>query len=224
RWWESSASLERWRGRGEPDLSWRHRIADLSRKVRQSGFASPSPFWSVAVSTVFPCLLLRPLWSFCSSVPQASERSWPLSFASLGVLMPESFVLCSCGGTRVQPIKPLLPPASIPPVLHLLNSQSKAWQLLEIAISGVDFTACDGRTRTCRPCFAYPSSPSGRSAVPRTVLRLRFSIDPSDFDAGSGFKIFTLVYCSTALSCRRSVLDSLGLDSWKPIVSHCLII
>ncbi|CAN7028323.1 unnamed protein product [Brassica oleracea var. botrytis] len=56
-------------------------------------------------------------------------------------------------------------------------------------------------------------SPSGRSAVPRTVLRLRFSIDPSDFDAGS-----------TALSCRLSVLDSLGLDSSKPIVFHCLII
>ncbi|KAF2608177.1 hypothetical protein F2Q68_00045193 [Brassica cretica] len=31
RWWESSASLERWRGRGEPDLSWRRRIAGRSR-------------------------------------------------------------------------------------------------------------------------------------------------------------------------------------------------
>ncbi|KAF3524818.1 hypothetical protein F2Q69_00049653 [Brassica cretica] len=69
--------------------------------------------------------------------------------------------------------------------LPLLDSQSKAWQLLEIAMSGLDFTACDGRTRTCRPCFAYPSveAPSRRSVVPRTVLRLRFSIDPSDFDA-----------------------------------------
>ncbi|KAF3520188.1 hypothetical protein DY000_02061902 [Brassica cretica] len=69
--------------------------------------------------------------------------------------------------------------------LPLLDSQSKAWQLLEIVMSGLDFTACDGRTRTCRPCFAYPSveAPSRRSVVPRTVLRLRFSIDPSNFDA-----------------------------------------
>ncbi|XP_013592459.1 PREDICTED: uncharacterized protein LOC106300783 isoform X4 [Brassica oleracea var. oleracea] len=31
-------------------------------------------------------------------------------------------------------------------------------------MSGLDFTACDGRTRTCRPCFAYPSveAPSRR--------------------------------------------------------------
>ncbi|CAF1699224.1 hypothetical protein Bca4012_001532 [Brassica carinata] len=99
--------------------------------------------------------------------------------------------------------------------LPLLDSQSKAWQLLEIAISGLDFTACDGRTRTCRPCFAYPSveAPSRWFVVPRSVLRLRFSIDLSDFDAGS-----------TALSCRLSFLDSLGLDSSKPIVSHCFVI
>nr|VDC67542.1 unnamed protein product [Brassica rapa] len=34
------------------------------------------------------------LWSSCSSVLQASEGSWLLSSASLGVLWPESLVLC----------------------------------------------------------------------------------------------------------------------------------
>ncbi|KAL0718467.1 hypothetical protein Bca4012_067789 [Brassica carinata] len=38
-----------------------------------------------------------------SSVLQASEESWPLSSASLGVLLLEFLVLCSRGGTRVQP-------------------------------------------------------------------------------------------------------------------------
>ncbi|WZZ24202.1 hypothetical protein YC2023_007603 [Brassica napus] len=49
--------------------------------------------------------------SSSSSVLQASEGSWSLSSASLGVLWPESLVLYLRGGTRVQPFKPLLPPA-----------------------------------------------------------------------------------------------------------------
>ncbi|CAN6865614.1 unnamed protein product [Brassica oleracea] len=50
--------------------------------------------------------------SSSSSVLQASEGSWSLSSASLGVLWPESLVLCLRGGTRVQPFKPLVPHAS----------------------------------------------------------------------------------------------------------------
>ncbi|KAL0785262.1 hypothetical protein Bca101_001508 [Brassica carinata] len=166
-------------GGGSPQPPWR----DGEVVISLGGFAGVALRRCLrrsvdSASTVFPCLLLRPLWRSCSSVPQAWKEV----------------------GHRPLP---------------LLDSQSKAWQLLEIAISGLDFTACDGRTRTCRPCFAYPSveAPSRWFVVPRSVLRLRFSIDLSDFDAGS-----------TALSCRLSFLDSLGLDSSKPIVSHCFVI
>lgn len=195
----SSTSLERWRGRGEPDLNWRRRQAGRSRVSPgvDLGQISPGGFTGVALrrclcrsgqysaSTVSP---LSPLavalvrtspscsklkrrfeahrrglllgngffdnhlvflgfrsvrfgldWSFVqllclssflrrvshpvspavrsfgSSVLQASEGSWSLSSASLGVLLLESFVLCWHGGTRVQPLNLCLHL----PVLHL---------------------------------------------------------------------------------------------------------
>ncbi|KAF3501851.1 hypothetical protein F2Q69_00041140 [Brassica cretica] len=193
RWlWVSTASLERWRGRGEPDLSWRRRQAGRSRvshgvdlgQISPGGFAgvalrrclcrsgqysastvSPmSPLTAALVRTSPSCSKLkRRFETHCrgllsrflgrvsppvspavrssgSSVLQASEGSWSLSSASLGVLLLESLVLCSRGGTRVQP-------------LNLCFHQP----VLEIATYGVDFIACAGRTRACQPCFACPS-------------------------------------------------------------------
>ncbi|CAN7127918.1 unnamed protein product, partial [Brassica rapa subsp. narinosa] len=91
-----------------------------------------------------------------------------------------------------------------------------------------------GRTRACQSCFACPSFDVAFGIVcgPLDCFRLRFSIDPSNLDAGADFKIFSLsfyfffvaYYGSTALSCRLSDLDSIGLDQSKSIVSLCLII
>ncbi|KAF2537278.1 hypothetical protein F2Q68_00019745 [Brassica cretica] len=186
------ASLERWQGRGEPDLSWRHRQAGRPRVSHgvDLGQISPGGFAGVALrrclcrsgqysaSTVSP---MSPLAAalvrtspFCSklkrrfeanrrgllsrflrrvsppvlpavrssgsSVLQASEGSWSLYSASLGVMLLESLVLCSRDGTRVKP-------------LNLCFHQP----FLEIATSGVDFIACDVRTRACQPCFVCPS-------------------------------------------------------------------
>ncbi|KAL0825006.1 hypothetical protein Bca101_048683 [Brassica carinata] len=226
RWlWVSTASLERWRGRGEPDLSWRRRQAGRSRvshgvdlgQISPGGFAgvalrrclcrsgqysastvSPmSPLTAALVRTSPSCSKLKrrfethrrgllSRWvsppvspavrSSGSSVLQASEGSWSSSSASLGVLLLESLVLCSRGGTRVQPLN-----------LCFHQPQRLEWTSL-LAMAG--------------PGLADPAShvllsmlPSGWSAVPRTILRLRFSIGPSYFDAGSGFKISSLVSC-----------------------------
>ncbi|CAG7871614.1 unnamed protein product [Brassica rapa] len=88
RWlWVSSASLERWRCR-DPGRSLPGGFAGvaLRRRLRRSG-----PHTASSVSPLSP---LAMLWSSCSSVLQASEGSWLLSSASLGVLWPESLVLC----------------------------------------------------------------------------------------------------------------------------------
>ncbi|KAL0663186.1 hypothetical protein Bca4012_100023 [Brassica carinata] len=200
--------------------------------IQTGGGGSPQPPWrdgEVVISlggfagvALHRCLrrsgqLLPPPSSLVSSCDRFG-KNFPLLFQVEKAIsrLIELLLLCSSSFRRKLAAVLCLSWCSDAGILcTLLDSQSKAWQLLEIAMSGLDFTACDGRTRTCRPCFAYPSveAPSRRSVVPRTVLRLRFSIDPSDFDAGS-----------TALSCRLSVLDSLGLDSSKPIVSHCFII
>ncbi|CAG7887226.1 unnamed protein product [Brassica rapa] len=57
-------------------------------------------------------------------------------------------------GTGVELLKPPLVSACYPPVLQLLASHRRVWitgitvcHLLEIAASGVDSTASDGRTR-----------------------------------------------------------------------------
>ncbi|WZY78815.1 hypothetical protein YC2023_025199 [Brassica napus] len=67
------------------------------------------------------------------------------------------FVLCSRDGTGVQPYKPPLPSASTPPAV---------W-------SGLHWLGMAG-PGLADPASPVPrlESPSGRSAVPQTVLRL----------------------------------------------------
>ncbi|KAL0856559.1 hypothetical protein Bca101_061712 [Brassica carinata] len=90
-------------------------------------------------------------WCFVTGIPRALLAWWDQSPA----------------------IKPLLPPASTPPLLHIPVLHNRL-------------------TDSASPVL-LSMSPSVWSAVPQTVLRLRFFIDSGDFDAGSGFKIFSLV-------------------------------
>ncbi|KAL0687176.1 hypothetical protein Bca4012_086853 [Brassica carinata] len=202
RWlWVSTAFLERWRGRGEPDLSWRRRQAGRSRvshgvdlgQISPGGFAgvalrrclcrsgqysastvSPmSPLTAALVRTSPSCSKLKrrfethrrgllSRWvsppvspavrSSGSSVLQASEGSWSSSSASLGVLLLESHVLCSHGGTRVQPLN-----------LCFHQPQRLEWtSLLAMAGPGLADLASH---------VLLSMSPSGWSAVPQTILR-----------------------------------------------------
>ncbi|KAH0857560.1 hypothetical protein HID58_085821, partial [Brassica napus] len=155
--WVSSASLERWRGRGEPDLSWRRRQAGRSRVSHgvDLGQISPGGFAAVALRRC----------------------------------------LCRFGQYSASTVSPMYPLAAALE-LWLLRSSSFSRKLVVQRLEWTSLLAMAG------PGLADPAlplllsmSPSGWSAVPRTVLRLRFSIGPSDFDAGSGFKIFSLVSC-----------------------------
>ncbi|KAF2605597.1 hypothetical protein F2Q70_00026443 [Brassica cretica] len=64
-----------------------------------------------------------------------------------------------------------------------------------IATSGVNFTRSDGRTRTCRPCFACPSVGVALGMVCGPSDRSPVSYEQCDFEAGPGFKRNTLVSC-----------------------------
>ncbi|WZZ14131.1 hypothetical protein YC2023_107220 [Brassica napus] len=65
------------------------------------------------------------------------------------------FVLCSRDGTGVQPYKPPLPSASTPPAFHLLVPPHR-----------------NGRTRTCRPCFACSTVGVALGTVPASFYSL----------------------------------------------------
>ncbi|KAH0893750.1 hypothetical protein HID58_056179 [Brassica napus] len=162
RWlWVSTASLERWRGRGEPDLSWRRRQAGRSRVSHgvDLGQISPGGFAGVALH----CCLCRS---------------------------------GQCSASTVSPMSPLT--AAL---------QRLEWTSL-LAMAG------PGLADPASPVL-LSMSPSGWSAVPRTILRLRFSIGSSYFDAGSGFKIFSLVSCllnGCFKTCK--ILAKLLASSW----------
>ena len=159
-----------------------------------TGTRTPRP----SPSSCFACC--KELWLLRFS---SFRRKLVVVSASLGVLLLESLVLCSRGGTRVQPLNLCFHQ----PVLHLcfiyrfftsvrilrvwrdsfLRQQRLEWTSL-LAMAGL------GLADPASP-VVLSMSPSGWSAVPQTVLQLRFSIGPSDFDAGSSFKIFSLVSC-----------------------------
>lgn len=112
-----------------------------------------------------------------------------------------SFVLCLCDGTRIEPLKPPLPSASTPPIIHLLVSHCRL-RILRVRFgfflilhvwSGLH--RYDGWTRTFRPCFTCLPLRFALGTVrgPSNCSLVVFSNGSSDFDAGPVFNIYALV-------------------------------
>ncbi|KAL0789998.1 hypothetical protein Bca101_006244 [Brassica carinata] len=104
-----------------------------------------------------------------------------------------SFVLCLCDGTRIEPLKPPLPSANTPPIIHLLVSHCRL-RILRVRFgfflilhvwSGLH--RYDGWTRTCRPCFTCLPLRFALGTVrgPSNCSLVVFSNGSSDFDAGT---------------------------------------
>ncbi|KAF3535082.1 hypothetical protein F2Q69_00018351 [Brassica cretica] len=171
--------------------------SDLSRSARRNGVASlPSPFWSVRcfhchplsphpaalVRTSLTCFKLKRRYRGLSL--GTSSCSLHVSHLLIGVSCSSAFKLqkedCYC-----------------PLPLLMLCDWIPLCSASVIATSGVNFTSSDGRTRTCRPCFACPSVGVALGMVcgPSDRSHVVFSYEQCDFEAGLGFKRNTLVSC-----------------------------
>ncbi|KAH0939761.1 LOW QUALITY PROTEIN: hypothetical protein HID58_007222, partial [Brassica napus] len=175
----------------------------------------------VAASSVSPCLLFRLLLSFravallCpysirwvfSPLPPADGSFLFLRFSSFRSHCPLPllmfcnwlpFVLCSRDGTGVQPYKPPLPSASTPPAFHLLVPPHR-FGFSGVQLARLEWTSLvrNGRTRTCRPCFACSTVGVALGTVcgPSDCSPAVTSLDSCGFDAGPGINLFAVVCC-----------------------------
>ncbi|KAH0854680.1 LOW QUALITY PROTEIN: hypothetical protein HID58_057779, partial [Brassica napus] len=125
----------------------------------------------------------------CSSASQKVDSHCPLPLLMFCNRLP--FVLCSRDGTGVQPHKPLLPSASIPPVFI-------CWFLLiGVQLACLEWTSLvrNGRTRTCRPCFACSTVGVALGTVcgPSDCSLAVTSLDSCGFDAGPDINLFAVL-------------------------------